>query len=299
MSETAAIESTVPTDTSVDITAQVEGTVDNNGEPIEGTGDTPIVPKFKVKVNGKELEITQEDLVRDYQLAAASREQMQRAAKSKKTAEALIHLVKTNPKEALSKLGVDVTAFIQSQVNEMVDDERMSPDEREKRDLQQKLSRYEKQEQDAAEAQKTEAQKAAYEVAAKDVAAKIQVALESVQIPRTHESAQRVAQYMFMAHKRDIDLSAENAALLVREDYLTEVKSLLGSADEDTLIKLLGDDLAHKIVKGNLKTVQKTAQIQKVSGTPPNQPTATKKSTNKRMNREEWNKALDQIAPLK
>lgn len=222
-------------------------------------------PKFKIKnADGTEIEVDIEELKRGYQrddskLKAAQR-RFQEAAKIKKQTEAFLAMAKTNPGEALKRLGVNVDEFINAHVNNLVEQARMSPEEAQRRQLEAELQRYKQAEQAKLQEEQERLNNAEFEKVAQDYSQKIMTALESVNIPKTPESGRRVAQYMLQAHQRKIDLSPQEAAQLVREDYLNDMKALLTGASDESLLELLGEDVAKKIVKTNLAKHQAKTQ---------------------------------------
>lgn len=248
-----------------------------NNEVVEPVIDD--VPKYKIKnADGAEIEVDIEELKRGYQRddskVKAAQRRFQEAAKIKKQTEAFLSMAKTNPGEALKRLGVNVDEFINSHVNQLVEQARMSPEEAQRRQLEAELQRYKQAEQAKLQEEQERLNNAEFEKVAQDYSQKIMSALDSVNIPKTPESGRRVAQYMLQAHQRKIDLSPQEAAQLVREDYLNDMKALLTGATDDSLLELLGEDVAKKVVKTNLAKHQAKAA--------PSKPIVTKPITEKK-----------------
>lgn len=87
-------------------------------------------------------------------------------------------------------------------------------------------------------------------------ASKIQKALEAGGIPRTESAVARMADYLLRAAEHGIDLSPDELVQQVRQDYMQDVASLLGSVDGEQLMQFLGEDNAKKLRAADLKRLQ-------------------------------------------
>ena len=120
--------------------------------------------KYKAKVDGKDLDIDYDELVRGYGHNSAANARMREAAELKKAAESRekalmdnIYGWKDNPTsafDALEKLGIDVDSISHERVLKKMQLEMMSPEERETYDMKQELSRYKSKEAQQAEAKR-------------------------------------------------------------------------------------------------------------------------------------------------
>lgn len=143
----------------VESSSQTEATPASQEAPQSTSADTASssdVPKFKVKVDGKETEVDQNELVRGYShQAAASRRfneaqalAKQAAAKEKQYETAinnLNYLASTNPGKVLEILGIDAADYAQKQAAEKERIESLPPEEKVKMELQGKISNLERQ----------------------------------------------------------------------------------------------------------------------------------------------------------
>lgn len=113
-------------------------------------------PKFKVKVDGKETEVDQNELIRGYShQAAASRRFNEAQALAKKAAEKekqyetainnLNYLAATNPGKVMELLGIDAADYAKKQEAEKERIENMPPEERVKNELMGKISAMERE----------------------------------------------------------------------------------------------------------------------------------------------------------
>lgn len=225
-------------------------------EPDKLKGESPAeatIRKFKVRVDDEDLEVDEAELLKGYQTARSANKKFQEAAAQRKQVEEFIKLAKSDPAKVLKELGVDIRQFTERQLQEYVQEELLSPEQRELRDAKARLARYEadeKQAQEAAEQAKLEADsQAAYA----EYDTKFKQALESANLPRTPDTVRRMAIKQLAALNKGIDVTAEDLAGLVRLDLEEEHKTLLGALDEDKLEAYLTPELVKKLQKLSLK----------------------------------------------
>jgi hypothetical protein len=204
--------------------------------------------RVRVKVDGVEREVTLRDAMRDYELRAASHKRLEEAAKTRKEVEAeraqmrqLVELMR-DPAGLLSlaqELGVSTQTL-----REHIEREAAIPED------QKRLREIERRERALKE--RDEAEKAARERAKLDAEtrqhreryrAEIVGAAKGVGLPESPAVVGRMARLMAAALDAGSPITAEDAALTVREELSGEVGSLLRDADPDTLRGLLGDKL--------------------------------------------------------
>lgn len=125
--------------------------------------------KHKAKVDGKDLEVDYDELVRGYGHTAAANARMREAAEARKQADAAtkrekaimdsIYGWKQSPDkafEALEQLGIDVDSIAHDRVLKKMAYEMMSDVERKAFDAESELKKYKAREQQEAEAKRTE-----------------------------------------------------------------------------------------------------------------------------------------------
>jgi hypothetical protein len=237
-------------------------TVENTSETPQST-ESPVETqprKFKVKVDGQEVEVAEADLLADYGKGKSADARFREAAQMRKQAEEFIHLLRTDPIKVLSNksLGIDLRKIAEEYLVAQLEEESLDPREKELRDTKRKLEEYEQAKREEAkraeEAQYAELQKRFTE----DYSNKIVAALESAGLPKTQHTIKRMASYMNEGIKREFNLQPADVVDMVRRDYIEETKSLYGGLDGDKLLELLGDDVATKIRKHDLAKVRNT-----------------------------------------
>lgn len=135
------------------------------------TPEQKAVAKFKVKVDGEELEVDENELKRSYAHARAAAKRMEEAAEMRKSYQRQIQIaegfekwidnVKSNPEALFSlaeQLGLDVDDIAMKRAAERLKYEYMDESERRAYDNERELSRYRQLEQQQQERQRQEAE---------------------------------------------------------------------------------------------------------------------------------------------
>lgn len=245
----------------------------------------PVTPpakrKVRVKVDGKESEVDEDEIVRDYQKFRAADKKFQEAAKLRKDAEALIDLLKNDPVKALEhpSIGKNFKELAENYLIEQLKREQMTPEQRELMEARQKLEQFEKAQQE--QQKQFEEQKMAelanhYE---QEYQKSIIDALQNSGLPKTNVTVRRMAYYMHRALEQGYEVSAKDVVSLVKKDYHREIQELLGAADGDILEGLLGD-VSKKLRKMDVhkaKTQLQTEDDEDVQVTPKTEKKGPKK----------------------
>lgn len=230
---------------------------------------SPEPKTYTVKVDGKELKVSENELLSGYQRARAAAKRFEEAAQLKKDVETVVGMLKNNPVEVLTKhLGVDMQKVAEEFLSKKMEDEQLTPEEKEKRELQNKLKEYEERERHLKEQQQKEREMQLQQKYEEEYSQKITSALSSVNVPKTPKTLARMAEYMYRALESGYELEPRDVASMVREDYMREINELLGAADEDTVASILGDkiiDKARKAKVKNVKQVQSPLKTQSVA----------------------------------
>jgi hypothetical protein len=90
---------------------------------------------------------------------------------------------------------------------------------------------------------------------------------------------------------KGVNLRAKDVVDLVKQDYINEQKSLYSNLDGDTLLQLLGPDIANKIRKYDIGRVKAKS---KPLHTPSKQPSQAQPKKQK-LSKDDWKARLDKI----
>lgn len=250
--------------------------------------------KFKVKVNGADMEVDEAELIAGYQTRKAADEKFREAAMSRKQAEEFIHMLQVNPLKVLQdpRLGHDARKLAEEFLMSQYEEESMDPRDRELRDAKAQLQSIE-EEKKRIQAEQEEAQNAELvEKYQHDIQGQIISTLESSGLPKSPHTVKRMAYYMHQGLVRGMNISAQDVVSLVKNDYIQEQKSLFGSLDGELLLQMLGDDVATKIRKHDISKLKST---QKQLSTPLKQAEGSSKPAarqDKKMSMQDWKEKM-------
>lgn len=247
------------------------------------------IRKHKLKVDGQEVEVDDEELKRGYGLQKVATKRMQEGLAAKRQAEEFVKMLR-DPEQLdtlLEKLGHKPRELYEQKLAAKLKYEMMDPKEREFLET--------KRERDALAAEK----KALMEAKEKEQIDKLKEhftqkynteiveALKDTPIPQNKNSVARMAEYIAKAAKAKIPMSAKEAAILVQQD-LEEVQTrIYKDATPEQLIKLLGEEGLQKL------RAYDTAKLRSPEAnlvTPPDQGDVQprKRNSSGRMSPKEW-----------
>lgn len=276
-------------DTGVSASQPVDGVVP---EAVEAQPTD--IKKYKVKIDGEELEVDEAELLAGYQTRKAADKKFQEAAMTRKQAEEFISLLKTDPVKVLSHpgLGVDFRQLAEQYLVQQLEEEMLDPRDRELKKYKAMVEEQEtlkKQELERQQAEQAEQLRQRY---TEDYTNQIVTALQTSGLPKTERTVKAMAQYMHLGLQHGVDLKAAEVVELVKQDYINAQKELFGALDGDTLLSILGEDVANKIRKSDVKRLKSP---EKVLQRPAAQPPATHPPKTKGISKEEWRERLERL----
>jgi hypothetical protein len=254
-----------------------------------------LAKRYKVKIDGAESEVDEDELVRSYQLRKVSDKRLQEATQSRKQAEEFVNLLKNDPIKLLSdpRIGHDVKKLAEEYLMKELENEMLSPEQRELKETKSKLKSYEdwKQEQEKAAITAQEQQVVSHYT--QKYQQDIISALDKSGLPRSESTVNRMINYMSQSLENGYGLEADDVVDLVKMDYIKDTKSLYQGVPDDVLLSILGDDIVKKVIKADLSRVRKnpaaSAQRQQYSG----QSAPTEKA--QKISLDEWKAKMDKI----
>lgn len=277
--------------------------------PNQTTGQTPQTPaqagdqtksaaqeamKKLIKIGDEEVdeeEVKKTYLQRKEHQREANR-RFQEGMKAKKEADEYREMMKDRTKliDALLKAGhkkEDIRAMSEEYLAAQLEEEMLDPKERELRDKTRELETYKEREKrlkEEAEARNLEAMKAKY---SEDYSKQFVEALKTTGLPPTKPMVAEMAKYIARSAKIGFEMTATEAAKLVREDVEIYFKNLYGEADPETLAKLLGDQGLQKVRTYDTARIKDPNQHLRTPESQPEGATRTR-DVSKRMTEAEW-----------
>ena len=246
------------------------------------------IRKHKVKVDGQDLEVDEEELKRGYSHQRAANKILQEGKTARKQAEEFINMMKDPEKfwDVAKRLGHDDRKMAEERLGARLQEEMMDPRDRELRDAKLRVKEFEDREtieKDRIEKQRSDILKDKY---AKEYTEQFTQALSESQLPPTKAMVAEMARYIQRSAKIGFQMTAHEAAKLVKEDLLEAQKRLIGNSDGETLIKLLGQETANKIRQydtNKLRNPEQNLRTPEVQGE-----VRERKPRDKRMTSAEW-----------
>jgi len=260
------------------------------GEEEEETLEEETEPtKYKVKVDGEEIEVTLEDMQRDYQLRRASDKKFQDAAAIKAQAEEFLEALRTDPRKVLEhpNINADIRALAEEILSEQLEDEMLDPKDREIKKLQRELEAREAEKKAEEDAKTTTKQKAEEAELLAGYEKQIDTALSTSGLPNTSFTIDRMAYYMQQAVRSGYDLTAADVVPLVKEDYINDFKKFFAGSDDKVIAEILGGPAMKKIRKMDLSTLKDPK-----GKTPANQPDVKPRAKGEKQTFEDFFEAL-------
>jgi hypothetical protein len=251
---------------------------------------------YKVKINGNEQEVDEQELLAGYSTRKAADEKFREAAMTRKQAEEFISLLKTDPLKVLNNpnLGINFKELAEKFLVEQYEDDMLDPRDRELREAKRQLAEIEEQKKEQQKQQEEAQATELRERYTNDYVKNITDALSTSGLPKTEHTVKRMAYYMAEGLKRGMDLQAKDVISLVKDDYMTEHKSFFSNLDGDALLQILGDDVATKIRKHDISKLKSPV---KPLSTPEKQAEPIKREASQpKMSKDEWKKRLAEIS---
>lgn len=221
------------------------------------------IRKLKGKVNGREVEWTEEEAIRRAQLAESADQKFQEAAKTRKQMEEFVRQLKADPLSVLThpELGIDFKNIAEQYLGRELQRELLTPEQRELEDLREFRRTQEEQAEQQRQQQMTETQQREFQVLQQRAAAeydnKITEVLQQSNLPKTPRTVKRVAEMLYNALEKGYELDVNTAVDMVRGDFTSDLTELVGGLDGEHLIKFLGDDVIKKLRKHDLAQLRK------------------------------------------
>lgn len=266
-------------DTSVDAAeGEVTGTEGQDGQQETATQAAAKAAlakrKIKLKIDGQEIEEEydpndEEAIRRDRQLARAAEKRMSEARDKTKKAFEIIQAFEKDPETMLARLGPKGREIAEKYLLKQIQDEMLTPEQKQAREEKEELERYRKEKQTAAEKEAADELSKQENEYAQQFQNTIIDAVKKSGLPKSPELVKRMASLMAKNLDLGLDLTADDLVFEVKKDLTSMLKSVIGDADGEQLIEMFGPDVANKIRKSDLRKLQE-GQMKVFGNTPKN-----------------------------
>lgn len=221
--------------------------------------------KFKVKVDGQELEVDENELKRSYAHAKAAAKRMEEAAEMRKSYQRQIQIaegfekwidnVKTNPESLFAlaeQLGLDVDDIAMRRAAERLKYEYMDDDQRRAYDNDRELRRYKDMEQRQLEAQRQQAEQAYLAKARESVESEFVDFFTEQGVKPTPTMLARIAELKLGAAAAGKSLSMADAFKRVQAEHQKARLDLIANLSDDD-IKALPKESLQKLRQTDMR----------------------------------------------
>jgi hypothetical protein len=213
--------------------------------------EAPAGEMFKVIVDGKEMDISREELLNGYQRAKASDSKFREAQSLTTQAEQLLQMLQENPRYVLQTMGVDLDGLTNEYLSEVIQEELMSPEQKELRDYKNKLSKYEEAQRRQEEEQYLIQQEAAAEQYTNQIVSELTTAMEGSGLNKrqSQKIMQDSAKYKMALLEQGKDIPIGVIAKKLIADYKHSQSEMLTQADVNYLVQVLGKDKVNQLIR--------------------------------------------------
>lgn len=290
----------------------IEGSEEEPGESEqdgEGEGDSPQEAALSeedldkvahVKVNGEEMKMTVRELLEVQQLQKASRIKMQEAASLRKNveqeAQTLLKNLKENPWAILQKLGHDTDKWAEERVLAKLQEAEMTEEQKRLKELEEKEKHWSLKEKEEKEKETLQAEEKDLVVEQEKLDKEISQAWKDANLPEdlAHRFFKETTQAMYGAALKNQDLTAGDAAAIVKESIERDFRAYADTLSDEALYKLLSDGSRKKLREFDVRRVsQKTAQPFQTSS-PGRKPASSKVKDNSESAYLKWKAELEE-----
>jgi len=202
---------------------------------------------IKLKVDGKEIEeemdLDNEDyLRRQLQLAKTGQKRMQEAAQLKKEHDSLLKLLQEQPDSVLSKMGIDPERFAVELLERKIAEAQKSPEQKAREAEMRELEELRRREQDLKNRMEQMEMSQLQAEQERVLEEGVLNGLQSQALPASPATVKRMAEVMRLAIQRDIDLSPEDAAAIVKRELVQDLRKHAELLADDDLEEFISKE---------------------------------------------------------
>lgn len=229
-------------------------------ERILGEGDMDAI--VVMKVNGKEERMTVREAMKRSQLASASHQKMQEAAKMAKQAQQLVHLLQNDPAALFREFGKDPAEFAEMILAQKYEQAQMTPEQKELAELREERKRWQEaqENQKKSVAEQRRAQLAQQTMTSLDT--EIGEAFKESGLPKDKFLVSQIAAELLAASKQKIPLTAREAAAKVKARWESSNRAVFEGMDAQAIQNLLGPKALKILSDFELKKVTEQSASQ-------------------------------------
>lgn len=222
---------------------------------------TPVKPqstlkKYKLKIDNKEEDFdfdpsNEAELTKHLQLSKVAQKRMNEKAQLEKGLAEFVKVLKSDPRKVLTHpdIGVDLKEFAKAIIADQLAEEAKSPEQREKEALLARVQKMEEEKKRDTEAAQAREFKMLQDSEENRITGEIKSAISTVGLPYSERAIKHMADYMSIALKENVPLTAQDVAPLVKQKMIQEYKEMLMSSPDELLEEFIDKDINTRLQK--------------------------------------------------
>jgi hypothetical protein len=225
----------------------------------------PAPKTYEVKVNGKMVKMTEEEVLARARMAEAADQRFSEAAKLRKETEAKLARIR-DPEQFIEALMDPALGLNKDQIRakfeewyerEFIEPEKLTVEQKKIREQEAKIKQFEQDAKQREEIKAKAEQEELTERARGEIQAQIIEALEGGQLPKTNFTVRRLAYWIQRNKANGWDAPTSMLVSQVKKEFNTSIRDMVESADGEALINILGDGVIQKLRKYDLEQLRK------------------------------------------
>jgi hypothetical protein len=269
----------------------------------EQTQATPEPRQAKIEVDGSVLQINETQLkqlwgidpnepvtdkefksmVSAYKAQKTADIRTQQASKQAKLVQEISQLIQENPFELLQRAGYNPRELAERYLAQAIEEEMLPESERELKRVRAEKEQLQRQLEEEQKRIQSEQEQQAIQYAQQEITNQIITALDGSTLPKTADVVKRIAQYMYLAEQRGVNVHPKQIIPLVDEDLRNLNAQIIKSMDSNTRINYLGEDVLKQIRQDDLARLKQPINN---GASKPQQKPMTKRMTKEEFRRE-------------
>lgn len=280
-----------------------EGLSEATATPEQKQAMAQLKEKFKLTVDGEEFEEevdwnNKEDIKRRLQLAAAAKKRMGEAKEEKRKAFEIVKAFEQDPASILKRLGPKGREAAEKYLLADIEEQMLSPEEKEYRMTKAELAKYKDMEAKQKEEQEKSVKSAQEMKYAQEFQTTIISALEKLGyskggLPIPPNLVKNMANLMAKNLDLGLDLTPEDLAEEVHKEKLSDLTLITKDMDGEQLVRFFGTETANKIRKHDLKMLQEKQNQIPQPRAQSTQSSESKTNANRPMTITQWKESLN------
>lgn len=224
---------------------------------------TPAAPRYMtIKVDGREVRMTEDEVIRQAQLGHASGKRFSEAAAKEQAVKRIIGTAKSNPIQALMdpELGLSKDqvreAFETWYRKEFIEPETLTPEQREIAKYKEEAEKYKSEREQEQQSKQQQELTRATEHWTQEYQKQMVGALETSGLPKNEHTVGLMARYMKLNLEGGYNAPMEVVVQQVRNDFRQIVDSFVSNASGEQLVQMFGEGLVNQIRKFDLQRLR-------------------------------------------